>query len=46
MNNISNRLLAIMDELLFSFPNLIHPLVALATASVISFPVGGAPMKL
>lgn len=39
-------LLDIMDELLFSFPNLIHPLVALAIASVISFPVEGASMKI
>lgn len=34
-----------MDDLLFSFPNLIHPLVALPTASVISFPLEGG-MKL
>lgn len=46
MNNISIMLLVIMDKLLLSFPNLIHCLVALAAASVISFPVEGASMKL
>lgn len=46
MNNIINTLLIIMNELLFSFPNLFHTLVAFASASVISFPVDGASVKL